>query len=361
MAVTQEELLRQPPEAAQPGQAPNAASGTQPASSSQAPSPAMQAPAGTAAQGQAPSSELDFSQLLEQQIAQAIQPVLDEFRQNVAQVMEQQTAPVLSPATSTDGAGTWQGTAQGQGIQQQPVQQQPVQQQPVQQQGAPSVAQQPVAQQPLGQSTQQAQTQQAQAQPLQQAQQQMQPTESAGPSSGQPESRDQQGLQGPVTGALQPALQAVERHGEQWLQSVLVAGLTALLTESTHAAIQQRAEHGLHTLLQKLFEAVPDGVSNQEMLDKTERTLQAILRESLDAIFAGGMRTTVQQGGQQAIQESLHGNFGGALRRVEDTLKAMVEALLAVLRRQWQNVLRLLLALVLLALESSLAQSSASK
>lgn len=357
MAVTQEGVLQQQPEAAQPGQAVNSASETQSSSSSQAPSPTgtVQGQAGNAAQGQAPSPESSFSQVLEQQIAQAIQPVLDEFRQNLAQAMEQQAAPVPAPVAGVDGAGMPQEQGAQQPVQQQGAQaagQQPIgQQQPTAQ--APA-AQQPASQQTLGQAAQQVQTQ---------LPQQVQQAESVGQTAAQPESQDKQGqgLPSPVTGALRPVLQTAERQGEQWLQSLLVAGLTALLTESTHAAIQQRAEHGLHTLLQKLFESVPDGASNQEMQVKTERTLQTILRESLGAIFTEGIRTTVQQGGQQAIQESLHGDFGSALRQLEDTLKAMAEALIAVLRRQWPNVLRLLLALVLLALESSLAQSSADK
>ncbi len=307
---------------------------------------------GNAAHGQAPGAELGLSQVLEQQIAQAIQPVLDEFRQNMAQTIEQQrTAPTSSPNTSTGAAGV-QETSQGQGAQQ------PVQQQLVQQQIPP------VDQPSLGQATQQMQTAQVPPQPaqqLQQVQQPVQPAGLAGQTTGQLATQGQQALQAPAMGTLHPILQEVERQGGQWIQTLLVAGLTALLTEKTHVAIQQRAEHGLHTLLQKLFEAAPDGVSNQEMQNKTERTLQMILRQSLDAIFAEGMRTKVQEGGQQAIRESFHGDFGGALNRVEDTLKAMIEALLAVLRQQWQNVLRLLLALVLLALESSLAQSSAEK
>lgn len=365
MAAMQEGVLQQPPEPAQPGQAANLASAAQPApqsaSNNQATpsaSPTQESVGNNAAQGQVPGPELDFSKILEQQISQAIQPVLNEFRQNVAQTMEQQAAALPSHAGEgmAGAAGApqaMQATAQGPGAQQQPVQQP---QQPMQQQGGPAVTQQPPVQQALGQATQP-----VQGQLPPQAQQLAQPAEIAGQTIGQVESQAQQAPQGAVAGALRPALETVEHQGKQWLQSLLVAGLAALLAESTHAAVQQRAEHGLHTLLQKLFEAAPEGVTNQEMQIKTERTLQMILRESLDAVFVGGMRATVQQGGQLAIQDSLQGNFGSALGRVEDTLKAMAEALIEVLRRQWQNVLRLLLALVLLALESSLAQSSTEK
>lgn len=331
MAVTQGEALQQPPAPASPGQTPN-----QPASEAPSPAPVAQAQqrtGGNATQAQEPSPELSFSQIIEQQIAQAIQPVLDEFRQNVAQTMNQQMASASSTATGMS-EGMVQPASHGEAVQQ-----------------------------PVGQAIQQAPEQQPPQQPPQQSQQQAQPSGPDGQASAQPEGGVQQGLQAhaPDTGALRPALQTVEHQGAQWLQSLLVAGLGALLTESTHGAIQQRAEQGLHALLQKLFDAAPDSVTSPEMQAKTERTLQTILRESLDTIFAAGMRSTVQQGGQQAIQESLHGEFGSALRRVQDTLKAMAEALLTVLRRHWQSVLRLVLALALLALENSMAQSNANK
>jgi hypothetical protein len=134
-----------------------------------------------------------------------------------------------------------------------------------------------------------------------------------------------------------------------------------LLAESTRAAIQKPAECVLHALLQNVFQAVPGGASNQEILAKTEATLQAMLREVLDVAFSQAMRDTLLQKGQQAIRETIHGDFRAALKMVEDTLKAMADALVAVLRREVQRVLRLVLTLVLLALTSSLEQSDKAK
>jgi hypothetical protein len=156
-------------------------------------------------------------------------------------------------------------------------------------------------------------------------------------------------------------VQAVEHQSAQWLQSLLVAGVGALLSGSTRLAVQQRAEQGLHAVLQKLFDAAPDDVMTQEVRAKTERTLQLILRESLDAVFAEGVRTSLQQGGQQTVQQSLQGDFRGASRKVEDTLRVMMDALMAVLRRHLQTIVRLLLALILLALANSIVQPEKAK
>lgn len=392
VTVPQGDVLQQPP--APPGaeQAANVTSNAPLAAAGQVPSSTTgaQLPAGDgAAGGQVPRTRWNLSPVIEQQIAQAIQPVLDEFRQNLAQAVEQQTASLPLAGTRTGGENAPQTPPQGQPAQQ-PVQQQPAQQQPAPQEGASAVGQsqagqapQPVQTQqpqpsqsaPTSQAAQVPQAQQLPAQPQQAPAQPQQPAQQASPdgqTSAQPASQVQQGQQGlqgllaPVTGAVQPALrpalqpvlQTVEQQSAQWLQAVLAAGVGGLLVESTRAAIQRRADQGLHALLQKLFETAPVGDNNPEIQIKTEQMLQRILRESLDALFAEGMRNTIQQGGQQAIQESLHGDFGGALKGVEGTLNAMAQALFTVFRREWHSVFRLALAFVLLTLEHSLAQSS---
>jgi hypothetical protein len=326
VAVTQGDAPQQPPGPARPEQAPSPGPETQPGPNNLAPAQARasQASPGLGASGQAPSADLNFSQILEQQIAQAIQPVLDEFRQQMAQEVAQHTA--ATPVIGSGGQGAGRTAPQVPGAQ-------------------ASTSQPPSQQSP------------AQSSPPQQAT----PAAKTDPADIQAEIPVKSITQRPLAGALVPAVQAVEYHGAQWLQSLLVAGLGALLTESTHTAVQQRAELSLHTLLQKLFDAAPDGIANQEMQGKIERTLQLILRESLDAVFAEGLRTTLQQGGQQTIEQSLHGDFAGALGKVEDTLRIIMEALIAVLRRHQQTIVRLLLALALLALENSLLEPEKSK
>jgi hypothetical protein len=335
VAASQEGPQPPAPGAAQPEAEQSSTSGAQQSQDNQAQSPAAmeQEPANSAAQGQPPSgSPLTISQALEQQIANAIQPALDEFRQNMMRAMQQQA----SAALDASGDGTRQKVPHEPDTQT-PAQRQPDQPSP----GPPPPSAEGVEEQPLNQIAQQAQ--------------------SAGQETAQIGVRNVPVAQPEQGGVLRTVLRTVEQQGEQLLLSVIVSALTALLTESTHAAIQQRAEQGLHTLLQKAFQALPEGSSNQEMQEKTERLLQAILRESLDAIFTETMRTTLQQGTQQTIRESLSGDFSSALNNVEDVLKSMAEALIAVLRKRRQSVLRLLLAFGLLALESTLAQSDSEQ
>ena len=249
----------------------------------------------TQGQAQGQTSGTDFSQLLQQQIAEAIQPVLADFRREMTQTVEQQ---------------------------------------------APTARLQPTAEQAQTTVTQQIPAAASTATAATEA--------TASQTSAQ--------TQGLVQEALQPALKAVERQSEELLNSVLASALTGLLTETTRIAIQQSAERGLHALMQKLFAATPDGAVNQEMQLKIERTLQMILRETLDVVFAEHLRTSLQQNGQAVIQSSFHGDFSSAVKNVGDIVKALGEALLTVLRREGPTVIRLALALAILALESSLAR-----
>lgn len=262
--------------------------------------------------GQTLFSSASFQQALEQQIAEAIEPVLAEFRQQLAQGVAPQ-APEQAPAQEANAASEQDKTQTSPPSQQTP-------------EGTAGKVE-TKAEVPVKNVAHVAQRQPSAA----------------------------------LTAPLGQAVQAVEHLGTQWLQSILVAGLGALLAESTHATVRQHAEEGLHNLLQKVFDAVPNGTASKKMQDKTERTLQGILRDAIDAVFAEHVRASVQQGGRETIEKSLHGDLGGTLQKLRETLQVMAAALLEVLRRHQQTILRLLLAFALLALESSLVEPERAK
>jgi BMFP domain-containing protein YqiC len=305
VAVKQDGAQQQQANAPQQQQAASSPSHTQPATENHGQMQQGQAQAEQAngsASEQGTVSEPSFSQLLAQQVSQAIQPVLDEFQQQVAQTLERS-----SEATSQAGQG-------GQTAQPSIQEAQPAQPE------APPQGEQTL----FGKAAQVAQAPQS-----------------------------------TVKDALRPALksveEAVERNSKDMLQAWLAAGLTMLLTETTRTLVQQSADQGLHTLTQKAFESAPDGLNNNhEVQTRTEAALQTVVHRSLDALFAEGMRATVQREGQAVIQESFRGDFSSALKDVEDILKAVGEALLNMLREQWRMLLRLALGLALLALAGSL-------
>jgi hypothetical protein len=276
-------------------------------------------------QGQPAGAGPSVSDLLELQISQAIEPALADFRQQMAQAVQQE----MQQAFGTDGTDFQPGV-------------QPSGEAKAAGARLPSVRQQPAD----GQAQQERQEGQAQAE-----QGQPQP---AGKEEGE-------GLPGLVSQRLRPlsaaALRGLEQHTEQWLVSMLMAGLTALFAESARAAVQDRAEQSLHALLGRTFEALPDSPSKQELQLQTERTLQTILREALDAMFTEHVRTELRTHGEQATRSVVHRNFDMARNEVQQALQAMLQEIVSVLRRQWQRVLRLLLKVVLTALEDSLSST----
>ena len=261
---------------------------------------------GVAGQG----AESEFSRTLERQISQAIQPALDDFRQQMAQTLQREIAQ------APGGAATAATIAQPAKLAQAP--------------DAPSAPSAPSGRGLLGQVTQQAQTALSDT------------------------------LQPAVKETIRPALEKAERQGEEWATSLLVAALTALLTESTRQFIEQRADSGLRALTQKLFEAAPEGVASHDMPLRVETALQGVLHGALDALFAEEMRTALRQDGQAAIQQSFRGDLGAAVGEAQDIVQRIADALVSVLRREWPALLRLALALALLALDSSLMQSEHS-
>ena len=286
-----------------------------------------------AAGGEAQGADVGLGQAFEQHITQAIQPALDEFRQQMQKLSDQMAA---GPRRDTGQTDAGQEAPHGPDAPAPPV---PTQPPPTRQVPGPSAAPEAAPQQRAGEQARESEPKP----PLISVRHIQHVSERA------------------LSGVLTSAVQAVGRSSAQWLQSMLAAGVGALLAESTHATIQQRAEQSLHTLLQKAFEAAPADFANQEMQEKVERTLQLILREALDAVFAEGVRASVQQGGQHIMQQALRGDFSGAVRTVEESLQVMMNALIAVLHRHQQTILRLFLALVLLEVGHSLEPSEKAK
>ena len=290
------------------------------------------------ARQQPPSSAVGagLGQVLQQQIAAAIQPVIADFRQQMAHAGQPETHS--DRVVDTNGKGVRQEAQQ---VMPDSAPEQPADGQP----------------EPGPQPTERAVSQGHKPDEAESGDQQT-------ATAPEEESEDQHGLsrgKSLVTGAVRPAvsgaLHLVEEQGEQWLRSTLVAGLDALLSEAAHSAVQQRAEHGLQVLLQKAYDALPEGAKNEELRIQTERTMQAILRESLDAVFAEAVRADVREHSELAVRSLTHREGGAALQHAQQTLHVLVQEFVAVLRRQWQRILRLLLKLILTALEGSLSST----
>lgn len=256
----------------------------------------------------------DFGQLLQQQITQALQPVLADFRQQLGQSAER--IEVEQVDRRPDSV--------------------------VPRQAGPPPAES--GQQPPQQSSRQSD---GETRPQPDGREQSSRDQ-------QPSPEESQGIAAAARSVLSSSIQFAERKGEDWIISVLISALNALLAESTHAAVQRRAEQGLHTVLQKTFDALPEGAANKDLQTQTERTLQAILRETIDAMFTEAARAALEEHGTEAGRSLVHRDFGGVVQQIQHALRVLLREFVEVLRRQWQRILRLLLRLILTALQDSL-------
>jgi hypothetical protein len=106
-------------------------------------------------------------------------------------------------------------------------------------------------------------------------------------------------------------------------------------------------------LLAKGYEAAPEGTLSPDLQGQIERTLQTILRDTIEALFSEDVRTSIVHEASEAVGSAVHGDLGAATKSVQSAGMAIVDELVRVLRRQWQKVLRLVFKAVLAALENS--------
>lgn len=294
---------------------------------------------------------LEFGQVLQQQIAEAVQPVLAEFRQQVARAVQEQLESESGP--ERNGQRLQEGSNHtSQALAAESERDTDDSKNDAAQKALDATAQSQ-ASEPASNAEDRAQieSRESQAEPGEQSQD---ATEAEDSTSG--------GLRSALSGRkalsvpnrlLSGGVHLAEQQGERWLQSMVAAGLTSLLAESSKTAAQQRAEQELHALLTKGFEALPDGTLSTELQGQIERTLQGILRDTIEALFSEDVRTNLVEKSSEAVGAAVHRDFEAASDSLKSAAIIVVEELVRVLRRQWQRVLRLIFKAVLAALESS--------
>src|SRR5436305_14355205 len=104
-----------------------------------------------------------------------------------------------------------------------------------------------------------------------------------------------------------------------------------------------------------------DNATTRELRTQTETTLVAILQETLDAVYAEEFQAKAREHAEGASHELIHLNAGGALAHVTDVLQMVMQEVLEVLRSQWHRLLRVLLNVIMTALEDAPGRSGGSR
>lgn len=250
--------------------------------------------------------EQPTDQLLHREILEALQPVLTEFQQRMAQVVQQQ----MDEALHLDGQGdhdTWSEAGENSlGVAQRPE--------------ARSAALAPAA----GQISEVESVRSVPA-------------------------TDQTGS----SGLLHSILEMLKQETEQSLRTLLDIALEALFSDSVRRSIQRQTEQALPSLLQVSLAAVPNAAARRELQEQAEATLRIMLQESLDAIFATEVRTEVQTHLQAALDALLQGNVEVARLQVEQLVNMFIRRVLPVIQRYAERVPRLLLRALLSLLQDA--------
>jgi len=150
--------------------------------------------------------------------------------------------------------------------------------------------------------------------------------------------------QGPLLGkSLLDALPGIlEQQGEQWLRSRLDLGIDFAFSVWVRAAIQQEVERALRRVTRAATDLISDRASREDLRAQADRTVERLVGTALDKLFADDVRDDLKARGQQATRSLFQPDLKSILHQVQELLLSLLEGLVAVLRECWEHILQLL-------------------
>lgn len=173
------------------------------------------------------------------------------------------------------------------------------------------------------------------------------------------ESGGQRGLQSLLPLLGKPLLEALpailERQGEHWLRSRLDQGLDVLFSDWVRTIIRHEVKHMLELLRRVALQIIPDRDTREDLTARADRVIEALARDGVDELFTDSRRDDLKEHGRQAIHALFEPDLRAALREIQAVLRLLVDGLLAVLRQCWEQVLELLVRVVIAVLQARLS------
>jgi hypothetical protein len=252
----------------------------------------------------------ELGQALQEQIAQALQPTMAEFKEQMSAVVQHELDETLHRDSGRSQAGAQQASDRAQ-------EEEP----PSSDRGADQSADK-------GRS---------------------QASGSAG----------QRGIQDIVPTLGKPLLEALpeilEEQGEQWLRSRLDQGLDIVFSDDVRAAVQHDVERMLQAVIRIALVIVPERAGRDDLHAEAERLVETLTRDAVEAMFADDLREDLRKHGQQAIHALFHPDLKTVLHSALAAVQALLARLLDVLGQYWEQVLQLLLRVAVAMLQSRLS------
>jgi len=151
---------------------------------------------------------------------------------------------------------------------------------------------------------------------------------------------------------LEALPEVLEQQGEQWLRSRFDLGIDFVFSLWVRAAVQQEVERALQRLARAAIGLVPDRATHDDLQAQSERTVERLTQTAVDKLFADDVREDLKARGHEAIGSLFKLDLKSILEQVQELLLSLFEGLLAVLRECWEQILQLLGKLVVSLLQS---------
>jgi hypothetical protein len=155
---------------------------------------------------------------------------------------------------------------------------------------------------------------------------------------------------------LREALSEIlEQQGEQWLRSRLDLGVDFVLSDEMHSAVQRDAERTLQLVARAPIALISDRAIREDLGAQSEQLVKTLVRTALDKLFADDVREELKSRGHQAVHALFQPDLKSILHHLQELLVALLEGLLAALRECWEQVLQFLVRVVTALLQSRLS------
>jgi hypothetical protein len=155
-----------------------------------------------------------------------------------------------------------------------------------------------------------------------------------------------------------PLLEALpgilEEQGEQWLRTRLDLGIDFLFAAWMRAAIQHDVERVLQGVTRVATGFISDRAAREDLRAQADRTVERLVGTALDTLFADDVRDDLRARGHRAIDALFEPDLKSIIHQAQDLLVSLLDGLLAVLRACWEQILQLLGKVVLALLQPRL-------
>jgi hypothetical protein len=139
----------------------------------------------------------------------------------------------------------------------------------------------------------------------------------------------------------------LEESGTQWLQSRIEDGRAALCSEPVRLRVRESTEQVIRPFVVAGLELVPDRATRRALQQDSERTLDALIKDTLEQFCSERVLDDIQHHSERAIHALVRGEIGTTLQEVWAVVRALIRTVVVAVQHQWRHFVHLLLDIIL--------------